>query len=66
MTTPDPVVLRQLPVINKIIQDEVWLEAERRGRPVAASDPVVRDRVCAVVLRVGQQLRDSLSKSEAA
>ncbi len=62
MNSPDPVVLRQLPVIHKIIQDETWLEGERRGCKVATDDPVVRENVCRVVLRVGQQLRDSLVK----
>lgn len=60
MTTPDPIVVRQLPVIHKIIADETWLEGERRGRPVSPNDPVVRENVCSVVLRIGQQLRDSL------
>ena len=60
MKHPDPVVVRQLPLIQKIIEDETWLEGERRGRHVAPDDPVVRDTVCQVVLRVGQQLRESL------
>ena len=65
MNQPDPIVVRQLPVIQKIIHDETWLEGERRGRHVASDDPVVRERVCQVVLRVGQQLRDSLQSMEA-
>jgi len=60
MSTPDPIVVRQLPVIHKIIADETWLEGERRGQPVSPNDPVVRENVCSVVLRIGQQLRDSL------
>ena len=60
MSTPDPIVIRQLPVISKIIEDETWLEGERRGRPVSPNDPVVREKVCCVVLRIGQQLLDSL------
>jgi hypothetical protein len=62
MSSPDPVVVRQLPVIHKIIRDETWLEGERRGCQVAANDPAVRENVCRVVLRVGQQLRDSLGE----
>ena len=61
MDSHDPVVARQLPVIQKIIHDETWLEGERRGCPVAPTDPVVRDNVCSVVLRVGAQLRASFS-----
>ena len=62
MTTPDPIVVRQLPVIHKIIADETWLEGERRGQPVSPHDPVVREKVCCIVLRIGQQLRDSLRR----
>jgi hypothetical protein len=63
MSHHDPVVVRQLPVIHKIIADETWLEGERRGQPVLPTDPVVRENVCRVVLRIGQQLRDSLRQS---
>ena len=58
MNPCDPIVFRELPVIQKIIQDETWLESERRGCQVRSDDRVVRENVCAVVLRVGQQLRD--------
>ena len=61
MRLHDPVVPRQLPVIKKIIDDETWLEGERRGCYVAPNDPAVRERVCDVVLRVGAVLRASLS-----
>jgi hypothetical protein len=57
MAQVDPVLLRQLPRIEQIIRDETWYEGERRGRPVTPDDPVVRERVCEVVLRVGAQLR---------
>ena len=60
MSHPDPIVVRQLPVIHKIIADETWLEGERRGQPVPPNDPIVREKVCCIVLRIGQQLRDSL------
>ena len=64
MSSHDPVVPRQLPVIKKIIEDETWLEGERRGGYVPPTDPVVRERVCDVVLRVGAQLRASLSSAQ--
>ena len=59
--THDPVVTRELPVIKKIIADETWLEGERRGCSVPCSDPVVVNNVCSVIMRVGKQLRQSLS-----
>lgn len=61
MIPADPVLLREIPVIQKIIQDETWLEAERRGCPVAANDAVVRENVCRVILQIGQQLRESIT-----
>lgn len=61
MNPLDPVVFRELPVIQKIIQDETWLEGERRGCHVRSDDHIVRERVCEIVLRIGQQLRDSLA-----
>lgn len=61
MNALDPVVFRELPVIQKIIQDETWLEGERRGCHVRSDDLVVRERVCEIILRIGQQLRDSLA-----
>lgn len=56
----------ELPVIQKIIADETWLEGERRGCAVGAHDPVVTEKVCAVVLRIGRQLREAMSDVQAA
>lgn len=56
----DPVLVREIPVIRQIIQDETWLEGERRGCEVPANDGAVRENVCRVVLRIGQRLRDSI------
>jgi len=57
----DPVMFRQLPLIQQIIADETWLEGERRGCWVASDAPVVRENVCAVILRVGAAMREALS-----
>jgi hypothetical protein len=62
MNSVDPVLFRELPVIRKIIEDETWLEGERRGCPVSPYDPAVREKVCLVILRIGAQLRESLAK----
>jgi hypothetical protein len=66
MPTIDPVIFRELAVIHKIIEDETWLEGERRGCWVSFDDPVVRGNVCNVVLRIGQQMRDSITETIAA
>jgi len=62
----DPVVRHQLPLIAQIIRDETWLEAERRGHTVPADDPVVRANVCAVILRIGAEMRANTLKQLAA
>ena len=63
MQTTDPILSREVPLIRKIIQDETWLEGERRGCHVRSDDRIVRERVCHIVLRIGQALRDSVSAS---
>jgi hypothetical protein len=61
----DAFLFRELQVIQKIIHDETWLEGERRGCYVSPNDPVVRERVCGVILRIGQSLRDSVARAMA-
>jgi hypothetical protein len=65
MLPGDPVLHRQIPVIQKIIQDETWLEGERRGCQVTSDDRVVRENVCRVILRVGHDLRESFTREDA-
>ena len=62
MTILDPIIKRELPVIQQIIRDETWLEAERRGCQVSSRDPAVSDKVCAVVLRIGALMRKNAVK----
>jgi len=62
MSNPDPIILVELPAIGKIIRDETWLEAERRGCPVSEDDCAVRENVCRVILRIGAQLRESAER----
>ena len=66
MTRLDPVVFQELPVIEKIISDETWLEGERRGQYVSPEDPVVREHVCDIVLSIGGQLRELIQGQDAA
>jgi hypothetical protein len=61
----DPVMFRQLPVIQQVIADETWLESERRGYPVPPDDPAVRENVCQVILRIGATLRAALTEETA-
>ncbi len=68
MERPNPsspaeeVILREIPAIHKIIQDETWLEGERRGCYVPDNDAVVQENVCDIVLRIGHQLRASAER----
>lgn len=48
---------QELPMIAKIIADETWLEGERRGCYVSERDPVVIFNVCAVIIRISEQMR---------
>ena len=57
----DPVVFRELPVIQKVIDDETWYEGERRGCYVSPEDPVVREKVCSIILRIGRELRETFT-----
>ena len=61
VTSCDSILQKELPAIAKIIRDETWLESERRGFSVFSHDSVVVDNVCLVVLRIGAELRQSLS-----
>lgn len=58
----DHVIFHELSVIEKIISDETWLEGERRGCFVSSSDPVVRENVCLIVLRIGAEVREAAMK----
>jgi hypothetical protein len=59
----DPIIMRELPVIEQIIRDETWLEGERRGDFVSPEDPVVRENVCRIVVQIGAELREMASRS---
>ena len=60
----ETMAFRQLEMIRKIIADETWLEGERRGCQVSPHDPVVRENVCRVILRIGQQMRERVMRDE--
>jgi hypothetical protein len=62
----DPIIFRELPVIEKIIQDETWFEGERRGCWVSSNDPAVQENVCRIILRIGRELRETIVSDIAA
>jgi len=60
------VIFREIPAIQQILLNEIWLETERRGVRVYADDQVVRANVCQIVLRIGAELRASTELAIAA
>lgn len=62
MTKPNSFITYECKAIKQILQNEQWLEGERRGCPVEANDPVVLANVCAVVLRIGAEMRFDAEK----
>lgn len=41
----------QFKYIQKIIDDEVWLESERRGYSVNPEDPIIKQRVSEIIIK---------------
>ena len=51
-------ILSEIPDVTGIVQNECWLEAERRGHPVDRRDPAVQLRVADIILHgAGDYLR---------
>ena len=40
----------EIPDVQIIVQNECWLEAERRGEPVDLRDPAIQERVADIIL----------------
>jgi len=51
----------EIPDVKSIVDNECWLEGERRGQPVDPADETVRERVADIILSgVGAYLRQKL------
>lgn len=58
MSSESAFIRAEIPEIEKIVKNEVWLEGERRGQPVDRHDEVVRQRVAEIILNgAGRHLR---------
>lgn len=66
MAQLDPIIFCEIPVIERVIQDETWYEGQRRGCYVSPDDPVVQENVCAIILRIGWELREKFRAQLAA
>jgi hypothetical protein len=52
------IIRAEIPDVQCIVEDECWLEAERRGHAVERGDPVVQKRVADIILNgAGAALR---------
>jgi hypothetical protein len=48
----------ELPDVKAIVQNECWLEGERRGGPVDSHDPEIQARVADIILAgAGEAIR---------
>jgi hypothetical protein len=60
---PEQLNPKELPFIQKIISDEVWLEGERRGCAVNSGDAAIQLKVAEIVLNeVGEILRKEFDR----
>ena len=58
MSSESEFIYRELPDIAKIVENECWHEAQRRGCPVDPHDDVIRQRVADIILQgAGEHLR---------
>ena len=51
------IIKAEIPLVQKIVQDETWLEGERRGCPVESNDEMVQMRVIDICLKESEKLR---------
>jgi hypothetical protein len=61
MSPESEFIRSEIPELEKIVRDECWLEAERRGTPVDPREDVIRQRVAEIILDgVGAYLRGKM------
>ncbi len=58
----DDVTQNQVPIIAHLYEEVMAEESLARGQPVGKDDPVVRQRVSEMVLRIGAELRQVMSE----
>ena len=58
MSPKSEFIRAEIPELRNIVEDECWLEGERRGMAVDPNDEVVQNRVAEIILSgAGEQLR---------
>lgn len=58
MSPESELIRAEIPDVLRIVRDECWLEAERRGSPVDAHEEIISRRVADIILGgAGAELR---------
>lgn len=58
MSPESEFIREELSDVARIVRDECWFEAERRGEPVDPSDTIVQERVAEIILSgAGAEIR---------
>lgn len=61
MSPESEFIWAEIPDVRRIVEDECWLEGERRGMPVDPRDEVIQVRVAEIILSgMGERLRKHL------
>lgn len=50
MSSESEFIYNEIPDVAEIVRNECWLEGQRRGCPVEASDDYIRQRVADIIL----------------
>jgi hypothetical protein len=50
MDEESQIIRAEIPDVKSIVDNECWLEGERRGQPVDGRDKTVRERVADIIL----------------
>ena len=65
MSQEADIIRSEIADVKSIVDDECWLEGERRGQPVDPRDQVIRERVADIILGgAGAYLRQKHSSPE--
>jgi hypothetical protein len=64
MNHESEIIRAEIPDLKRIVENECWLEGERRGRAVDAHEETIQQRVAQIILGgAGAYLREKHSRS---
>ena len=52
------IISAEIPIVNKIIDDECWYEGERRNMYVPRDDKIVQEHVIDIIIHTGHTIRE--------